>query len=258
MALRAPVSGDAGKVGMQAIDRVMSILDAVTTRPEGATATEVAESTDLSLSTVTRLLHQLAARDLVSRTNSDRRYIMGPRLFGLVRKASSQVDLAALARPVLQRVRDETGETASLHVRRGNSRVCVAAMVSPQAVARHVPIGMAMPLHRNATGEVLLAGAPADERSRYIAELRLPPREETALRRRLEQIRNDGWAIVVDDWVPGVTGISAAVADGDLTVAALSVSGPATRFDAAAAQECVAVMLSVTRELSQWAAGAIR
>ena len=243
---------------MQAIDRVLAILDAVTTRPAGATATEVAEAADLSLSTATRLLHQLADQDLVARGNGDRRYILGPRLFELVRKASSDADLATLARPILQRVRDDTGETASLHVRRRDARVCVAAMASTQPVARHVPIGTAMPLHRNATGEVLLAGAPADERQRYVAELGLPTAQEEALRRRLEQIGRDGWAIVVDDWVPGVTGISAAVADGGLTVAALSVSGPATRFDDATARACVPTLLAAARELSQWAAGAIR
>ncbi len=243
---------------MQAIDRVMSILEAVTQQAAGATASEVATHANLSLSTATRLLHQLAERRVVARSNGDRRYILGPRLFGLVRAGSAQLDLAALARPVLQRVRDDTGETASLHVRRGDSRICVAAVASQQPVARHVPIGTAMPLHRNATGEILLAGAPPEERSRYLAGLRLPPRDEAELERRLDRIRRDGWAIVVDEWVPGVTGISAAVSDGDVTIAALSVSGPASRFDEATAQAHLATILHAAGELSQWSFAPIR
>jgi DNA-binding IclR family transcriptional regulator len=237
---------------VQALDRVIAILEAVTEQAAGATASEVAAAADLSLSTATRLLHQLAERQVVVRTNGDRRYILGPRLFGLVRRGTAQLDLEGLARPILQRVRDITGETASLHVRRGDSRICVAAVTSRQPVARHVPIGTAMPLHRNATGEVLLAGASAEERSRYVAALRLEPRDEQELERRLERIRRDGWALVVDQWVPGVTGISTAVTDGDTTVAALSVSGPASRFDESAAQSHLPTILGAAAELSQW------
>ena len=82
---------------MQAIDRVLAILDAVTQQAGGATASEVAARTDLSLSTATRLLHQLAERQVVARADGDRRYILGPRLFGLSRRGSAQVDLTALA-----------------------------------------------------------------------------------------------------------------------------------------------------------------
>jgi IclR family acetate operon transcriptional repressor len=245
-------------MSVQAIDRVLAILDAVTRQAGGATASEVAARTDLSLSTATRLLHQLAERQVVARADGDRRYILGPRLFGLARRGSAQVDLTALARPVLQRVNEATGETASLHVRRGDARVCVAMVASPHAVARHVPVGTALPLHRNATGEVLLAGAPHQDRARYVGELRLPPRDEEELAARLERIAADGWALVVDDWVPGVTGLSAAVRDGAATVAALSVSGPAERFDPDAAMGHLPMLLAAARELSERSAGTTR
>lgn len=248
----------AGGESVQAIDRVMAILEVVTQQPTGATASEVATQAELSMSTATRLLHQLAERNLVARADGDRRYTLGPRLFGLVRGAAAQPELSALSRPVLRRVRDVTGETASLHVRRGHSRICVAALPSTQPVARHVPIGTAMPLHRNATGEVLLAGAPPADRARYLAGLDLAAREQVALQRRIDLILAQGWAMVVDDWVPGVTGISAAVVDGETTIAALSVSGPASRFDAAAAKSHVPTILEAAAELSQWGAAAIR
>lgn len=242
---------------MQAIDRVLAILEAVTEETDGATASHVSASTDLSLSTTTRLLHQLAERNVLVRTDGDRRYVLGPRLFGLVRRGSAHIDISTLARPILHRLRDVTAETASIHVRRGDSRICVAAVTSVHPIARRVSVGTAMPLHRNATGEVLLAGADPEERSRYIADLRLPPHEEKMLQRRLERIAHDGWALVVDDWVPGVTGISAAVTDGDLTVAAISVSGPAARFTAETATSHLPTLLASAAELAQWGVSSV-
>lgn len=236
----------------------MAILEAITEHGDGATASEVAEAAGLSLSTTTRLLHQLTARHVLERSDGDRRYTLGPRLFALVRRGGAQFDFSAVARPIMQRLRDAIGETVSLHVRRGDQRVCLAAVPSRQVVHRAVPVGTTMPLHRNATGEVLLAGAPPAERVQYVAALRLPPHEQANLEQRLDQIRLEGWAQVVDGWVPGLCGISAAVGNPSEPIAALSVSGPASRFTESVARDHLDTLIEAAKELSEWSGAPIR
>lgn len=236
---------------MQALNRLMLILEAVATNGRPSRAAEVAQATDLSLSTVARLMHAMADEGLLHRSGSNRTYTLGPRLFSLVRAVSTELDIADVARPALERLRDITGETASLHVLTGVERLCVAVVESRHQVRRVVSVGFSEPLLPTATGTVLLAGQPAEQRGYVLDSLELPHRERAELEAKLDDIRRRNWALVVDDWVPGLAGLSAAVRDGDVTRAAISVSGPTFRFSEDVAMRHVDVVLKTAQELGQ-------
>ena len=242
---------------MQALDRLVGILEAVAASKRPVGAADVAQATGLSLPTVARLMQELVAQDMLHRSAHDRRYTLGPKLFTLARAAAAQLDGAALVRPVLDDLRDVTGETVSLHVLRGGQRVCVAEAPSRHEVRRVVPLGLTQPLVGTATGEVLLAGATAEERSRVLDSLGLAAPEQRELERRLERVREQGWALVVDDWRAGLAGLSAAVRDGGITVAALSASGPSARFTEKVARGHVDDILEAARQLSEHAGSAV-
>lgn len=240
---------------MQALDRVTAILEAVAASRPPPTARQVADRTGLSLSTASRLLLQMADRGLVHRAARDRSYTLGPRLLAIVRAGAGAYDFTASARDVMEQVRDATGETVSLHIRRGGERVCLQVVESQEAVRRVVPVGMALPLLHTATGEVLLAGAPPAERKLYVAALGLRSQEEQALLDRLDRIRMQGWTLVVNGAIHGVVGLSAAVRHAQETVAALSVSGPADRFTRDRALHHVDTLLAAADGLAQQRGG---
>ena len=215
---------------MQSLKRLISILEGVAANGTPTGAVNIARELQLPLSTVSRLMHQLADEGLLHRSASSGRYSIGPRLFALAQVGAAQPKLAEAAHPLLTTLRDLTGETSSLHVLRGSSRVCIAVVESQRPVRRVVPVGLIQPALGTATGDVLLAWASPVDRAEAIAaaKLRIPERRD--LDRRLERIRSDGYALVVDDWVEGVSGLSAPVCVGAVIVAAVSVSGPSDRF----------------------------
>lgn len=218
---------------MQSLDRLITILERVAERSEPSSAAEVAATTGLSLSTVSRLMLEFAEAGLLHRTDSDRRYTLGPRLYALASRSGERLDLAAIGRPVLERLRDVTGETASLHVLRGRHRVCIVEAASHQPLRQVVPVGHVEPVDASATGAVLLAEQPEGERRDVLAALE--PGARAAFADRLAEAHANGWALVADEWVSGLCGLSAAVRGGDGTCAAVSVSGPSSRFTRAVA-----------------------
>lgn len=232
---------------MQSLDRVMRILESVAGQPQASGAAEVAERTGLALSTVARLMGQLADASLLHRSR-DRRYTLGPRLYSLARAAGSQLDAVAVARPVVEQLRDVTGETASMHVLRGRLRVCVVEAPSHHQVRRVVPVGLAEPLGGSATGAVLLADGPPDERREQLEALE--PAKRQRFEKLIEHARSAGWALVVDEWSSGLAGLSAAVRDGDSTLAAISVSGPSARFTREVGLSHVDDVLNAARTIS--------
>ena len=105
---------------VQSIERAFAVLGALADGPIGVT--EVADRADLPKSTAARLLASLAREGVVEQVPGDTRYRLGPRLVTLAARIRPARTLAALARPSLEALADETGEAAGLSVARRRHR----------------------------------------------------------------------------------------------------------------------------------------
>ena len=187
-----PVSG----VGV--VDKSVSILDAVQTGAR--TLNELVDATGLSRATAHRLASALAVHGLLRRT-ADGGFALGWRLVVLGRAAESGHGLVEVAGPVLDRLRDETGESAQLYVREGDRRVCVAVSESPHGLRTIVGVGAELPLDKGSAGHALLG-----------------------------DVSRAGWVASVAEREVGVASVSSPVRSDDETVlAAIGVSGPIER-----------------------------
>lgn len=215
---------------MRTLERVVGILEVVAENPAPMTASAVAGAVGLSLSTTSRLMRELSEEGLLERGYEGGAYSLGARVLSLARAALQPSDLLEAAIPEMQALRDLTGETVSLHVRRGGSRVCMAQVQSPHPVRRVVPVGFMAPLHIGATGEMLLAQASTHEVDAYLEEVGLSRAKRSEVKRRVKAARDQGWAAAVDALAEGLSGVSVAIGNGEEILAALTVSGPANRW----------------------------
>ncbi len=176
---------------MGVLDKAVSVLDALEAGPLALSG--LVAATGLSRATAHRLATALEVHGLVDR-DGDGRFRLGPRLAG--------VSLASVARPALERLRDVTGESVQLYVRRGDRRLCVSAIESPHGLRTIVPVGALLPLGLGSAGRIL-GGEP---------------------------VPGGGWVESVEERQVGVASVSAPVrsAAGRL-MAAVSVSGPLER-----------------------------
>ncbi len=89
------------------------------------------------------------------RRDDEGRFTLGLRLVALGHAAGEAYPLAEAARPALRRLRDETGESVQLYVRRDDQRVCIVSMESPHGLRTIVALGAVLPLDRGSAGAVL-------------------------------------------------------------------------------------------------------
>src|ERR1700730_5292260 len=155
----------------------MAVLAAIEDDPRSLA--ELVDATGLSRATAHRLARALEVHGLVRRM-SDGRFAVGAR--------PRPVALPELARPALEALNHATGESVQLFVRRGDRRLCVAALESPNELRTMVAVRTWLPLDRGAAGKVLS--------------------EEAAVLRR-------GWAESVAEREPGVASVSAPVVDAE-------------------------------------------
>jgi DNA-binding IclR family transcriptional regulator len=198
--------------GSATADRVLSLLAAFRPGDLELSLAELASRTGLYKSTALRLLHSLEAANFIS-GNGKGLFRLGGEILRLHAVLSAAGGLEAAVMPVLRDLVAETKETAALHVRRGEHRVRLYVVDSPQSLREHVVSGEELPLDRGAGGLIL----------RAFSEKTKGP---------LKKIRQQGYALSIGGRIPELSGIAAPVFDarGDL-VGALTLTMPTQRWN---------------------------
>ena len=227
--------------GVGVLDKALAILGAVEAGADSLAA--LTEHTGLSRATTHRLAVALEVHRMLGRDISGR-WRLGPRLGELVGPGPGDV-LLDLAQPVLDRLRDVTGESAQLYRRQGSSRHCVAAAERGSGLRDTVPVGALLPLTAGSAAQVLQAFSTGGQ---LIAGTAFGPRV-------LAEVRRRGWAHSVAEREQGVASVSAPVRGGDGSViAAISVSGPVERLTRAPGRLHATAVLQAAQELGRAAA----
>ncbi len=197
--------------GVAAVDRALSILTAIGDARRALTLSEIAAATGLYKSTVLRLLASLERARCIARDRS-RRYLLGSTVYRLAATLGHSAVIATEIVSALQRLVDETGESAGYFVREGGERLCLLRVDSPHPLRHHIPVGVLRPLS-GASGRVLELfenGAAKMSRREFAA---LP-------------------IVVLGEDLPDLAAIAMPIFDGGGAIlGAISVSGPLSRFN---------------------------
>ena len=214
---------------------------------------EIARRTGINASTVSRLLATLAAARYVEHVPESGRYRLSLRLLELGNAVLGRLDLRALARPHLQALVRETGETATLSAPGEHDAVTVDFVHSSSVVQSVAQLGRPSVGHATAVGKVMLAFGGLDLPAPPLVAY--TPRTITNVQRlaeELERVRRRGYAEAREERDLGLAAVAAPVHDSRGELAAIiGVQGPAARFDARSVRGAVPLLLEHTGALSR-------
>ena len=217
--------------GTQAVDRAAQLLIEVVHCQGPVTFTELTSSSGLAKSTTSRLLMALERNGLVQR-DSRGGFRPGEVFVSYAWRSGAEAGLIPVAQPFLDRLGDATGETINLGVASRGLVEQIAQVDSTYMIGGTNWVGLSVPLHCSALGKVLLAHDAATLPPGRLARRTghtITSRE--ALATDLTEVRRRGYAVTNEELEPGLVAVAAPVyRDGATVVAALSVSGPASRL----------------------------
>lgn len=224
---------------IQVLDRALGILNVLSR--EGAELAPVVLSERLGLhkSTLHRLLMVLERHRLIEKSLQNGKYRLGLRLFELGSQAVAQLDLRERARPYLERLVLETGETAHLCILNEGEMLSLANVESPHTLRTPATVGQRAAAYCSSVGKALLAFLPENELEDLINQLKLTAytrntiTKPTQLKTELRLVRERGYAIDNEELEEGLRCIGAPVRNySGKVIAALSIAGPAFRLTA--------------------------
>jgi IclR family transcriptional regulator, KDG regulon repressor len=205
--------------GTAALARGLDVLCTLAETP-GLGVVALADAVGGDKSQLSRTLQTLEERGFVERDPGSLAYTLGWRLYALAAR-SGEPRLLAAAPPVLRGLVRELGESVHLSVRRGD-HVLTLVSESPAATL-HAPgwVGGLTPMANTSAGRVLAFDLDDEE----LETLGLRPSVVAAA-------REEGYAIVREEFEPGLVAAAAPVRDAaGRVVAAVNVSAPSFRFD---------------------------
>ncbi len=236
------------------VARAVQVLDVLAASDSGLGVNEVARRLGVNASTASRLLATLQEAGLVERTDAGP-YRLGLKLIALSDRVLAQLDVRQLARPLLARLVDATGETATLSLPGEGETVTVDFVPSPASVVSMARVGRPSIPHATAVGKVMLAfGGGLDDLkgAPLIAFTERTITDAGELARELSAIRERGYAEAVGEREPDLAAVAAPVFGRDARLAAiLGIQGPASRLPAAARRAVREPLFAAAAELSR-------
>jgi DNA-binding IclR family transcriptional regulator len=257
-AVAKPAPSRGSVPAVHAVERAARLLFAFTSERPGLTLADLARQAGLSKSTARRLLLTLERAGLVATDAGAGLYRLGTRCLELGAAAQAAIDLRTRALPVMRRLADEVSESAYLMVPRESEAVCVEiveARRGPRVLFTEV--GTAFPLHAGAAPRALLAALPAAVVSRALAGpmRRFTPHTRTDpahIHDDIAETRRAGYAVSVEELVPGFAGIGAVIRDHrHEAIGALSISGLKERFLGPDRDALARAVVQAAREISR-------
>lgn len=238
--------------GVRAVDRAIAILQAFTPDQPALTVVQLQKLVGISRPTLYRLLQTLAARGLVRSEGEPQRFMLAHGVMQLCHVWMKGLDVTSIARPILDSLRDRTGETAALFSFSHDRRICLAEAPSRHELAIIRGVGEVTEITRGATGQAILAFMAEDRRRAILNAFFKKSKEDLrAFEGGLERIRAVGYASSSGQLIPGASAIAAPYFDYRGEVAgAVGVYGPETRLPSQLIQPLGELVTRAAQEMS--------
>ncbi len=241
---------------IQSLDRGIRILLILAER-NSAGVTELAEALDVDKSTASRLVETLRARDMVRLDPETKKFKLGFRILHLGESLKDNLNVIAIARPMLLELSGRINESVHFCAFNNNSVYVMDQVRSSKNYALSATVGMIEPLHCSSVGKCILAFRRQEtirkllENYEYTKYTDNTITSQQALMENLERIRSLGYAVDDEEMSLGVRCLAVPVYDYRNSVRySIGVSGPKENINSASMGTYIKRMVETTRRLS--------
>ncbi len=239
------------------IARVLAVVHAIARAAQPQGVSVIARETGLSKAVAHRILRELVAGGFLRLDEETKTYRLGAGALDVGLAAMRELDIPAVAHRHLVALSRRAGETSTLSLRQGWSRVYVDQVMSEHEIRMTVALGTSHPLHAGSSSKAILAALPDTEVDDYIDHHRLDGVTDATitsaetLRKEIVRIRGFGYAASTGERQSGAASVAAAVfgAMGQV-VGSISLCGPQDMFTRRRMDELAGWVMTAAADVS--------
>jgi DNA-binding IclR family transcriptional regulator len=217
--------------GVRAVDRAIAILQCFSPEQPTMSVIEIQKRVGLSRPTLYRLLHTLALRNLIQAEGDPQRFRLAHGVMQLSHVWLKGLEVVAVARSIVEGLRDSTGETAALFRLQEDRGICILECESRHVLSISRGVGDSLKITQGSTGKAMLAFMDPQRQAEFLADM-----PKNAQRARLEEglkfARRNGYATSRGEIFVGAVAVSAPYFDHrGSVVGSVGLYGPTARIN---------------------------
>lgn len=242
---------DLGPDYVQSLERGLGVIRCFSRERPSLSLSQVAEAVGLTRATARRLLLTLQGLGYVR--SEGRAFSLTPQVLCLGYAYLSSLGIGELAQAPMQALVERVQESSAVSVLDGTDIVYVARVPTSRLMTVSAGVGSRLPAYPTSMGRVLLAGLDEERFEAYLDRVALHPltphtvTDKDALRTAVARARQQGWALVDQEYELGVRSVAAPLRNGaGVPVAALDVSAHAGRVSAGELRRTILPLVRAT------------
>lgn len=240
----------------RSVERAFSVLEAFRRERKPLSLKTLSILTELPKATLLRLLNTMEREGYIIADRNEYTYLISPVFLDLSNVVLENFDIRATAMPVMEKLKELSGETINLYIVSGINRICIEQVTTDHIIRKYSKIGDIMPLYCGAAGKLLLAYSPETLLSRVIEETGLKAftrntiTESEELLKELNEIKSNGYSVSNGEREENILSIAVPIFNySKVVVAAMTISGPSYRL-IEKKDSFIEMLLSETKKIS--------
>lgn len=206
-------------VGYQApaVQRAFQLLKSVAESPAEQNLSGLARNLGWSKSTTHGLIQSLLSVGALEQGPQGKKFVLGPAIVDLAFQGRNYLQIGDMARPILESLRDQVGETVFLGVMGRSRGIIVGTAESQKSLKLSAPPGTSISMLAGALGKVYMASLSRDQAVKFIQEHDLPQYTSRTITNKndyiaeINQVRHNGYAVDDEEYLPGVKAVGISV-----------------------------------------------
>lgn len=249
---------------VQALDRGLALLNALA-RHDQISLTDLSLQIGLPPSTAHRLLTTLQKHGMAAFDEKTQGWMVGLETFRIGSAFLRRTNLIEASQPAMQRLMEDTGETANLAIPDGGDVVFVSQVETHNPIRAFFRPGTRTPMHASGIGKALLSVMPQADVAKLLQKSGLPEFTPKTLATpdtlfsNLAATAKRGWSFDDEERYLGMRCVAAPVfgPHGE-AIAGLSVSGPTVRLPDTLVEEIGPRVRRLAAEITEKTGGQVR
>jgi DNA-binding IclR family transcriptional regulator len=246
------------KEKIKSINKALDVLEFLSANDGEIGIVEISNQLNMGLSTVHRILATLKSRNYIIQNPKTAKYRLGIKLFELGCEVQSTKNLIKMVRPYLRELSKITNETANVAILEDKEVIYLDTIESSETLRTEIRQGTRTPAHCTALGKCLLAFLSDNDFGQLYRRdeqiISLTPQSISSwseLKRELKKVKERGYALDLEEYKIGIHCVGVPIFNGKReAIAAISITGPASRFTGEKMEEAKNQLLIVVKEIS--------
>ena len=243
---------------MSTIGKALDILEIFLKRDDEIGLSELASLCGLNITTTHRIVHTLVKRGYLNQKQKRQKYSLSTKFLQYGNVITKRMKIRDIASPILDALSKMAGESVNIAILDRNEAVYIEHIETSKSLRIFTQVGNRVPLYCTGMGKVFLAYMNCDELDKALNSNDMLPHtvntitDVNRLKRELEQVKQEGFAVDNEEMEIGVKCIASPVKNstGDV-LAAISVSGPTARLSNKRVDEIKPLVKSCALEISR-------